>query len=261
MKKVIIDQKNLKYGSSPLGADLLSGTDESNTENYNTAQLIDNLNIPFSPLVDVKTSVYEDIDTKTPVNVLYNIDSSLMPSAALENVIVDVSTHADNTVHVETATIDNLYYRLFNITVLPNTKGFKYGVSDTSITSANINIDTASSCKFTYNLGNPSIFNKCTVNPSDQYIWIAIAQSELISTNDINADGVLSVDASYFIEAGGFSGNDSPQPIEFGNITTTKTSPNDGTLWRVFMSDSKFGVAGLDYNIIVKPGLEFFTSL
>lgn len=254
MKKILIKQKDLKF--SLFGADLLNDTNDSSLH-YNNAQLIDNLNIPLSPLIDVKTSLYENRDTKAPVNVLYKIDTSVMPSSAIDNVIINVSTNSDNTVHVETVSLDNLYYRMFNINVLENTKGFRYGVSDSDIHTVNININDSSSGLFTYDFGNPSVYKKYNINPSDEYIWIAVDKNELLSSVDINSDGTLSIDSSYFIEACGFSGNDSPQAIELDTVTTSVTDNNNVT-WVVFISDSKFGIDGLKYNIIVKPGLRFF---
>lgn len=228
---------------------------------YNVAQLLDNLNIPLSPLVDVKTSLYENKNTKNPVNVLYNIDSSLLTSTAFDHVVTGVSTNSDNTVHVNTVSISQLYYKMFGIQVLQNTSGFRCGLATVK---SGLPVGGLNSNSFSYTFSNPGVYNPVILSPSAQYIWIAVKASEIVNQAKVNfnSDGEtsLSNDSSYYIAVQGYSENDSPQYIELDTTAYRNSDyldPNVGE-YIIFFTDSRFGI-GLNYNIIVKPGSYFWT--
>lgn len=242
----------VNYGDAKLTKD---------SSRYNVAQLLDNQNIPLSPLIDVKTSLYEDKNSKNPVNVLYNIDSSLLMSTAFDTVVTGVDTNSDNTVHVKTAAISQLYYRMFGIQTLKNTAGFRCGLASVK---SSLPVGGLSNNLFTYTFSNPGVYNPVVLSPASQYIWIAVKSSEIISQTNVNfnSDGemLLTTDPSYYIGVQGYSENDSPQYIEV-DTTAYRNSDYANTdigEYMIFFTDSLFGI-GLDYNIIVKPGSYFWS--
>lgn len=264
MKKILLNIKDMNLS---LSSDKISPTIygdavlPEDSSRYNVAQLLDNLNIPLSPLVDAKTSIYANKNTKNPVNILYDIDSSLISSTAFDSVVTNVSTNSDNTVHVNTVGISQLYYRMFGIHTLQNTSGFRCGLASAK---SSLSVGGLSNNSFTYTFSNPGVYNPVILSPSSQYIWIAIKASEIVNQANINfnSDGeiILSTDSSYYIGVQGYSENDSPQYIELDTTAYRNSDypdPNVGE-YMIFFTDSRFGI-GLDYNLIVKPGNYFWT--
>ncbi len=265
MKKILLNIKDMDISmtagnlSTPVNYGDAKLTKDSSR--YNVAQLLDNQNIPLSPLIDVKTSIYEDKNSKEPVNVLYNVDSSQLMSTAFDTVVTSVNTNSDNTAHVETVGISQLYYRMFGIQTLQNTAGFRCGLASVK---SSLPVGGLSNNLFTYIFSNPGVYNPVVLSPSSQYIWLAVKSSEIISQANVNfnSDGEmpLTSDSSYYIGVQGYSENDSPQYIELDTTAYRNSdyaNPDIGE-YIIFFTDSLFGI-GLNYNIIVKPGSYFWS--
>ena len=113
------------------------------------------------------------------------------------------------------------------------------------MSSVNTGIDTTAGhmqikdgLKFTYDFDQRALYKPWKGNPNGNYIWVAFPKGSVSHLTELES-------RSYrFARVMGYSGNDSPQEIEF------RFSLEGDYI--VGISDSRFGV-GLPYNVIVKP--------
>lgn len=269
MKKIL--KLNLGAGNTVANSVTVFGASAtSNTIIYNTAQLLDNLNVPLSPLVDVRTSIYDDTAGKKACNVFYKLDPQKITAATFSKEIIDKMTvplelstsvggdesedairggtsaqYKDNShaISYGAMTIEDFRNVIFGVKACTNDGDLIIGISSNNdIDQAFITANSSDSNKvrFTYDFEQRALYKPWNSKPNGSYIWIAwpIDNGHILNITELRNK------SCHFADVKGYSDTDSPQTIEF-----TFKEVGDYILG---ISDSRFGV-GLPYNVIVKP--------
>ena len=278
MKKILT--LNLGAGNTVANSVTVLGAEYrtvTNTVIYNTAQLLDNLNVPLSPLVDVRTSIYDDTAGKRSCNVFYKLDPSVINAATysredIDKKMIPLSIHTsvggssdpsaalngtsaqfkDNshTLSYDSISIEDFRNIIFGVKACKHDGDLIVGFSGDRPTGADLSNYSEGNCRFTYDFNQRALYKPFTGSPNNHYIWIAWPVDNEHVLHKDKLGGVK----HRFAEVKGYSGSDSPQAIEFTFQEMTVDRSDVSVNYIVGISDSRFGV-GLPYNIIVKPAV------
>ena len=269
MKKILT--LNLGAGNTVANSVTVFGASTSSSTNtiiYNTAQLLDNLNVPLSPLVDVRTSIYDDTAGKKACNVFYKLDPEKITAATFPKDVIDKMTvplelstsvggdeseeamrngtsaqYKDNShaISYGAMTIEDFRNVIFGVKACTNDGDLIIGISGDRNIDITSNSSDGNKVRFTYDFNQRALYKPWTSKPNGNYIWIAWP----IDSGHVPNSAELEGKSWRFADVKGYSGTDSPQAIEF---TFSKVVGD----YILGISDSRFGV-GLPYNVIVKP--------